>query len=112
MDEKDELSGLWARYREACLEPQPSANFMPDLWARIEARREFWPAFEHLARLAMAVCALVCAVLLLLNVAAERRDREAAGPTYVDALLADQTPEATSYAETVRVSSVAWERSR
>lgn len=35
----DKLDALWAEYREACPDPEPSANFMPQLWQRIEAKR-------------------------------------------------------------------------
>ena len=33
----DELNALWAEYRDACPDPEPSALFMPQLWQRIEA---------------------------------------------------------------------------
>ena len=33
------LDEWFAAYREACPEPEPSAGFMPRLWARIEGRR-------------------------------------------------------------------------
>jgi anti-sigma-K factor RskA len=33
------LDPLWAEYREACPDVEPSAQFMPQLWQRIEARR-------------------------------------------------------------------------
>ncbi len=35
----DNLDSLWARYREACPDREASASFMPQLWDRIEARR-------------------------------------------------------------------------
>ena len=35
----DKLDPLWAQYRDACPDPEPSANFMPQMWQRIEARR-------------------------------------------------------------------------
>ncbi len=35
----DRLDRLWAEYRAACPDPDPGANFMPQLWKRIEARR-------------------------------------------------------------------------
>ena len=40
MDE-DGLNALFRAYRAACPEPDPSANFMPGLWQRIEARQSF-----------------------------------------------------------------------
>jgi len=36
---KDKLDPLWTEYREACPDPEPSAHFMPQMWQRIEARR-------------------------------------------------------------------------
>lgn len=36
---EDRLDPLWAQYREACPDPEPSASFMPQMWQRIEARR-------------------------------------------------------------------------
>jgi len=39
-DRVDErLEPLWAEYREACPDPEASAGFMPQMWQRIEARR-------------------------------------------------------------------------
>ena len=35
----DKLNSLLAEYRDACADPEPSANFTPQLWQRIEARR-------------------------------------------------------------------------
>ena len=36
----DKLNPLWAQYREACPDPEPTAGFMPQMWQRIEARRQ------------------------------------------------------------------------
>ena len=38
-DKDRALDHLFHAYREACGEPQPSANFMPQIWARIEERQ-------------------------------------------------------------------------
>ncbi len=35
----DKLDPLWAAYREACPDAEPSAHFMPQLWQRIENQR-------------------------------------------------------------------------
>ena len=35
----DKLNSLLAEYRDTCPDPEPSANFMPQLWHKIEARR-------------------------------------------------------------------------
>ncbi len=34
-----ELDALFRAYREACPAPDPSANFMPEVWRRIEERQ-------------------------------------------------------------------------
>jgi hypothetical protein len=33
------LDQLWSEYRAACPDPEPSAEFMPKLWRRIEEQR-------------------------------------------------------------------------
>jgi len=35
----DKLDPVWAAYREACPDVEPSAHFMPQLWRRIEGQR-------------------------------------------------------------------------
>ncbi len=42
MDGNDQrLDALFRAYRDACPAPEPSANFMPELWQKIEARNTF-----------------------------------------------------------------------
>jgi len=36
---EEKLEWLWKAYRAACPTPEPTANFMPGLWSKIEARR-------------------------------------------------------------------------
>ena len=38
-DENSELDTLFRAYRAACPDPEVSANFMPELWRRIEERQ-------------------------------------------------------------------------
>jgi hypothetical protein len=35
------LNALFREYRDVCPVPEPSANFMPELWQKIDARRNF-----------------------------------------------------------------------
>jgi len=60
-DEK--LDSLWQAYRAACPEPEPSANFMPDLWRRIESRRTFTFSFQRMMRSFVTVAAAVTIVI-------------------------------------------------
>ncbi len=67
-DNKSErLERLWAAYRQATPEPEPSVNFMPELWARIEAARpSSWTLV--FARLASRLVPVAAAVTLALGV--------------------------------------------
>ena len=95
------LNNLFERYRSACPEPEPSANFMPGVWRRIESRRSFRLVFQQLARPLMAGSAALVVLLLILNIVSSESPRFAP-PTYVDALLAEHTAEKTYYTEAIR----------
>ena len=63
-----ELQQLFKSYGEFHRDPDPSVNFMPGLWAKIEARRSPWFAMQRMARLvvagALAAALLMGAVLI------------------------------------------------
>jgi hypothetical protein len=105
MASEQELDQLFAQYRAGCPDVELSANFMPELWGRIEARKGFWPVFEHLARAAVSLCALACLVVALLNFAAVPRTT-APEQSYAEALASDQSAEAIFYADAIRPSPV------
>lgn len=44
----EQLDALFRAYREACPDPEASANFMPTLWARIESRQRFQFSFSRM----------------------------------------------------------------
>jgi len=46
-DEK--LDALFRAYRDSCPVPEASANFMPNLWAKIESRQTFTFSFRRMA---------------------------------------------------------------
>ena len=85
----DRLNSLLAEYRDACPDPEPGPNFMPQLWRRIEARRsataslllrrwaEVWIA-------ATVTFAIVISVFLIPRL----QDPPAYQASYVDVLLA------------------------
>jgi hypothetical protein len=101
--ENDPLDELFRRYREACPEAEPSADFMPSLWKRIESRSNFWLVFEGLGRKVTTASAALCLILLALNLMSS-----SSGPlalNYTDALMADHTAEKTYYTEGIRNTS-------
>jgi hypothetical protein len=97
------LDDLFQSYRAACPEPEPSANFMPNLWQRIEARHNFSSVFQSLARNAFAACGALCLLLLALNLISSPQPLPAA-PSYMEALMADHSAEMTDYAEAIRTA--------
>lgn len=99
------LDALLESYRAACPEVEPSPNFMPGVWQKIEARRSFWFVFLHEARTALTACAAVCLLLLILNFMTGSTSRPTA-PTYADALMAEHTAEQTYYTEGIRAVPV------
>ncbi len=44
------LDDLFRAYRAACADPDASADFMPDMWARIEAREVSTNWFGRVAK--------------------------------------------------------------
>ena len=84
----DELNGLFASYKAAVPDPEPSANFMPELWQRIDGRRSIMLRVKKLTQLFVAAAAALCLLFAMVQVVPGRADL--AG-TYVDA-LADSMP--------------------
>ena len=63
-----ELQQLFKDYGEFHSDIDPSANFMPHLWAKIESRRAPWFAMQRMARLLVAgamAAALLMGVVLI-----------------------------------------------
>lgn len=88
----DKLQSLWSEYRDACPDPEPGPNFMPEMWRRIDSRRRTatllyrrWA--EVFVMTTFAITVLLVAFLI------PRYQREAIyEATYVDVLnAADST---------------------
>ena len=85
----DKLNALLSQYRDACPDPEPSTNFMPQLWSRIEEQRSaavsIW--LRRWAEVWLIATALVAVIVggFLLPQLQEAQTYEA---TYVDALSA------------------------
>lgn len=63
--DEDQLDALFQAYREACPSPDPSVNFMPQLWQRIEARQT-WSFF--LGRMASGFVTAAVALTVVMAV--------------------------------------------
>jgi len=85
---EEKLDALFRAFA-ACPTPEPSANFMPTLWQKIESRQTFTFSFRRIANaFAAAAVALTVALSVYMYV-----PRTAAVPsqTYVD-ILAEAHP--------------------
>ena len=87
----DKLDALFAEYREAFPDPEGSADFMPKMWQKIEARRvETTWVFRRLAQICVA--ATVALTLLISTVLMPSSDTGSDvfySGSYVDILAAD-----------------------
>jgi len=97
-----ELDRLFAAYRDACEGVEASPNFMPNLWARIEARRDaMQPVVRRLTQFFAGLAAAASFALLALMLLPQ----ETEPATYVEVLAqshrADRAP--LSYAGYVDV---------
>ena len=83
------LDEWFAAYREACPEPEPSAGFMPRLWARIEGRREYQAAaaWRRWTEAFLSLAAAACLAIMLLQVAPQ------SAPVYYHSTYLDQLSE-------------------
>ena len=83
------LDDLFHAYRDACPDPEPSVNFMPEMWAKIEAREASSTVFNRLAK-ALVTAALGASVIMALLSASY--SHQLAGSayegTYIQALAA------------------------
>jgi len=82
----DKLDALFADYRAACPDPEPSANFMPMLWQKIEARRvETTSIFRHMAQ-AWVMAAVALTLLIAVLLPRLQKEPVYSATTYVEVL--------------------------
>ncbi len=62
-----ELDALFAAYRQACPDPEPSPDFMPRIWKQVEARRSAAYSFGRWTQAFVTAAAAICLLFGLLN---------------------------------------------
>ncbi len=62
-NDEEKLDALFRAYRDACPTPEASANFMPNLWAKIESRQKYTFSFRRMAS-ALATAAVALSIAL------------------------------------------------
>jgi hypothetical protein len=86
-NEDERLDALFRAYRDACPDPEASANFMPTLWARIDSRQTFLFSFHHMAN-AFVTAAVALSIALGVYLSIPRSTPGSAPETYVEVLAA------------------------
>ena len=93
---EEKLDWLWKAYRAACRVPEPTTNFMPEMWSKIEARRgPSWLAPLRGWATRVAAAAGVAAALLAVSVGMWQQpsSTEILEVGYVDSLAQDADEE-------------------
>ena len=80
-----ELEALFASYRQSLPDREGSANFMPDLWAKIDSRKTVTYSFRRMASRFVTAAA---AITLVLSAAlwVPSQNTQVPSPTYVEVL--------------------------
>ena len=84
-NEDEKLDALFRAYRDACPDPEASANFMPTLWARIDSRQTFLFSFRRMAN-AFVTAAVALSIALGVYMSIPRSTPGSGTETYVEAL--------------------------
>jgi hypothetical protein len=81
----NELEQLFGQYKGLVPDPEPGANFMPDLWRKIESRETLVLRIRRLTQVFVAAAVAICVVFaMFLSVPAP--DNLGINGTYVDVL--------------------------
>ena len=83
-----ELDRLFHAFREACPDPEPSVNFMPEMWSRIEAREASRSIFGKFAK-TLVTAALGASALIALLASSYSQQGSVYDGSYLQALAAD-----------------------
>jgi hypothetical protein len=84
------LNELFLNYRESCPVPEDSAVFMPQLWARIEAREASGNWFGSMAK-ALVTAAVAASLILGMLVSSMSQSTAFYNGTFVEALVKEHT---------------------
>lgn len=78
-----ELNALFAEYKAALPDPEPSSNFMPHLWRKIEARQNLLFRMKRLTKFFVVAAAAIC---ILFATMLSVPNRAESNGSYVDVL--------------------------
>ena len=101
-NEDEKLDALFRAYRDACPDPEASANFMPTPWARIDSRQTFLFSFRRMAN-AFVTAAVALSIALGVYMSIPRSNPNANSETYIEALAAANPIETPDIVGPVRI---------
>ena len=87
----DKLNSLWRAYRAACPDREPSANFMPSLWRRIESRQSFTFSLQRMVRGFVTAAAAVTIAIGVYVSLPHTHATSTSGVSYLEALAEANT---------------------
>lgn len=97
----NEVEPLFAQYRESLPDPEPSANFMPNLWRAIDAKRAFALRIKRVTQLILSGAAFAC-LAMMAYVTVPTASTHESHATYTDVLAASHPPESLAELGIVR----------
>lgn len=104
------MTGLFERYKEACGSPAGGANFMPELWAKIDAKRSRTRLFERTARSLVAAAVALSLVLGAFLIIPTSQPSAFNSESFVEHIASDNTTANGTFFEPVRLELTATER--
>jgi hypothetical protein len=84
-NEEEKLDALFRAYREACPDPDASANFMPTLWARIDSRQTFQFSFTRMVS-GFVTAAAALTIALGVYMSMPHSSQSSASQSYLEAV--------------------------
>ena len=105
--EDERLDALFAAYRQISPDPEPSADFMPRLWQKIEAREQVSTVFGRLARNLVTAALALSSIMAIAVSISHSGATQLPSETYVEVLAEHQAGENLDYVEPLRVEQVA-----
>lgn len=99
----ERLDALFRAFAKACPGRDASANFMPGLWGRIEARQSYAFSLRRMAN-TLATAAVAFSIALGLYMALPRASQAIGGQTYIEALAEANALDAPEIVGPVRLT--------
>ncbi|HLY17870.1 MAG TPA: hypothetical protein VKR61_11645 [Bryobacteraceae bacterium] len=98
-DDNAALERLFRAYRDACPDPHPSANFMPELWRRIEERQRSVFFLGRWARAFVTAAAVLTLAMAAYLYIPRGRTSMFSAESYVEALAAGHAQDSPDLVE-------------